>query len=119
MFTVCSRFSFTHSPMTYHYTYILAGRDSETSIGGPVFIGTARDLKQRLYQHRIGRVSQNQFRLDQLVYVQRHTSFEAAAARTQALKAASPEWIKALIDRKNPNWRDLSEMAKERLGRAA
>ena len=119
MFTVCSRFSFTHNPMTYHYSYILAGQGAQANIGGPVFIGTARDLKQRLYQHRIGRVSQSQFRIDQLVYVQRHTSFEAAAARTEALKAASSEWIKALVERKNPDWRDLSEMAKERLQRAA
>jgi len=119
MFTICSRLSPTPRPMTYYYTYILAGQDARNNLGGPIYIGTARDLKQRLFQHRAGRSSKKAFRIDKLVYAQRHNSIEAATARAEALKSASRVWVKALIERGNPDWRDLSQLAKERLARAA
>ncbi len=114
MFTICSPLAFTHKPMTHHYTYILAGQTY-----GPIFIGTARNLKRRMSQHRFGLATVDAFRIDQLVYVERHDSIEAATARAEALKAASREWVDALVERKNPDWRDLSEIAKERLQRVA
>lgn len=114
MFTICSRLEFKHTSMTPHYTYILSGQTY-----GPIFIGTARDLKRRLFQHRVGRASVNAFRIDQLVYVERHDSIEAATSRAEALKAASREWVNALVERKNPDWRDLTELAKERQQHAA
>lgn len=100
--------------MKHHYTYILAGQTY-----GPVFIGTARDLKRRLFQHRAGRASVDAFRIDQLVYVERHNSIEAATTRAESLRLASREWVDALVERKNPDWRDLAELAKERLVQAA
>ena len=114
MFTICSPLEFKHKPMTHHYTYILAGQTH-----GPIFIGTTRNLKRRLTQHRFGRASVEAFRIDQLVYVERHNSIEAATSRAEALKSASREWVNALVERKNPNWRDLTELAKERSVRAA
>ncbi len=115
MFTICSRLDFTKNTMTHHYTYILAGQSHSKKGGGPIFIGTARDLKRRLFQHRAGRSSVKAFRIDQLVYVERHNSIEAATSRAEALRSASREWIDALVARKNPEWRDLGELAKERL----
>lgn len=114
MFTVCSHLGSTHKPMTQHYTYILAGHAQ-----GPIFIGTTRNLTRRLSQHRFGRSSVEAFRIDQLVYVERHDSIEAATTRAEALKSASREWVDALVERKNPDWRDLTKVAKERLTRAA
>ena len=120
MFTVCSHFVSKPRFMTQHYyTYVLAGRDAAIHRGGPIFVGTTRDLKKRLFQHRVGRVSVDKFRIDQLVYVQRYETIEDATTAAERLKAASPEWIKALVERKNPDWRDLSELARERLKRAA
>lgn len=105
--------------MTHHYTYILSGPSAEKGQGGPVFIGTTRDLRHRLTQHRIGRMSNKAFRIDQLVFAERHSSIEAATNRAAALKGASRQWLEALIERKNPDWRDLALLAKERMRRVA
>ena len=114
MFTICSPLGFTHRPMKHHYTYILSG-----PAYGPIFIGTTRNLKRRLFTHRAGRMSVEAFRIDRLVYVERHDSIEAATTRAEALKSASREWVDALVERKNPDWRDLAEIAKQKLTQAA
>jgi putative endonuclease len=105
--------------MRHHYTYILSGPSASKGAGGPIFIGTTRDLRHRLTQHRIGRASYDAFRIDQLVHAERHDSIEAATSRAAALKKASREWVDALIERKNPDWRDLTDLAKEKAVRAA
>jgi len=114
MFTICSRLKATKKSMTHHYIYILAGKSY-----GPIFIGTTRDLKRRLSQHRFGHATVDAFRIDQLVYVERHDTIEAATSRAEALKSASREWVDALVERKNPDWCDLAELARKRLQRAA
>lgn len=105
--------------MTHHYTYILSGPTAKAGFGGPVFIGTTRNLKTRLTQHRFGRASVEAFRIDQLVYIERHKSLEAATTRAEKLKTASREWIDALVERKNPDWRDLVNLAKVGVPHAA
>ena len=114
MFTVCSQLANRNKPMTHHCTYILAGQTY-----GPIFVGTTRNLKRRLTQHKFGRASVDAFRIDQLVYVERHDTIEAATSRAEALKSASREWVDALVERKNPDWCDLAELARKRLQRAA
>lgn len=92
--------------MKKHYVYILSGQNY-----GPIFIGTTRHLSRRLSQHRIGRASIASFRIDRLVHAERFDSIEAASARAEALKLASREWVDALVERRNPHWRDLAASA--------
>ncbi|WP_371397637.1 GIY-YIG nuclease family protein [Fretibacter rubidus] len=92
--------------MKHHYLYILSGPSH-----GPIYIGTTRNLAQRLTQHRIGRSKIDAFRIDRLVYIERYPTIEAATERAKALRGASREWVDALITRKNPDWRDLGDAA--------
>lgn len=103
--------------MTQHYLYILSGPHAGArNRAEPIFIGTARHLTQRLSQHRIGRASVSAYRIDRLVYVEAFPTIEAATERAEALKSASREWVNALVERRNPNWRDLVALAKARRG---
>ncbi len=110
--------------MTHHYLYILAGQMQNPQTPnpryqGPIYIGTTRDLKRRISQHRTGRVSIEAFRIDRLVYVERHASIEAACTRAEALRASSREWLDALVERRNPDWRDMASAAMVEVERAA
>ena len=86
-----------------HYVYILSGAGR-----GPLFVGAASDIAARLRQHKTGRVSHDRFRIDRLVYAERHHCALKAAQRAKALKAASIQWLGALISAQNPNWDTLS-----------
>ena len=97
--------------MKNHYVYILSGASSMPLKGGPIYIGVARNLSQRLTQHRIGRAKVDAFRIDRLVYIERYPTIEAATERAKALRGASREWVDALVGRKNPSWRDLADAA--------
>jgi putative endonuclease len=88
--------------MSEHIVYILSGEQP-----GPVFINSTPDLLRRLAQHRSGKIRQSQFRIDRLVYVERYDCAFIAAARVRSLKAASREWLDALITSRNPSWQDL------------
>ena len=88
--------------MTKHAVYILSGRSF-----GPVFIASTSELEKRLAQHRSGKVSQSQFRIDRLVYTERYDCALKAASRVTALKSASREWLEALVRSQNPALLDL------------
>ena len=100
--------------MKNYYLYILAGRDY-----GPVYIDITSSLAERMKQHCDGHLSQSSFRIDRLVHVEKFSTEQAAYARAKALKAASREWLDALVGRKNPHWIDLLNQAKELAQRAA
>lgn len=100
--------------MTDHYLYILSGQSY-----GPIFIETASDLRTRLKEHKSGHLSQDMFRIDQLVYVERYDSAFKADARLKSLRSASREWVDALVMRQNPDWIDLSTRAKVKTKHAA
>ena len=88
--------------MSKHVLYILSGH-----LPGPVFIGTASDLPQRLRQHSAGKVSHPRFRIDRLVYTERFDCAFKAEARARALRTASRQWLNALISSNNPAWQEL------------
>lgn len=100
--------------MKKYYVYILSGQTY-----GPVFIETTSDLMGRMKAHRVGHLSENSFRIDQLVHIEQFDSSIAANARKAALKSASREWIDALIERDNPNWSDMLAPVKADARRAA
>ena len=91
--------------MTSHYVYILAGEDY-----GPIYIESVRDIVSRIRDHKLGRLSHEKFRIDRLVYIEKHKTKTAALRRENALKKASRQWLDALIERRNPDWTDLAVM---------
>ena len=86
-------------------TYMLANHKS-----GTIYVGSTSDLPSRLTQHRSGEGSKFTARYDvhRLVWFERHDLIVAAIHRERRLKTWSRRWKIELIEKTNPDWRDLS-----------
>ncbi len=87
-----------------YYVYILANRR-----GGTLYVGVTNDLVRRAYEHREGLVEGFTKARDIkiLVYFEAHDDIEQAIIREKRLKRWRRAWKIQLIDRDNPDWRDL------------
>ena len=86
-----------------YIVFALAGQRA-----GPVSIEMTDDLVTRLRQQKMGRLSQSQFRLDRLVYVEEFSCAVKAKRRAESLRRTSIDWLLSFLLSRNPNWRDLS-----------
>ncbi len=89
--------------MTY-YVYILASRPN-----GTLYIGVTNDLVRRTYEHREGLVdgfTKNRG-VKTLVFFESYDDIEHAIVREKRLKRWRRAWKIQLIERDNPDWRDL------------
>jgi putative endonuclease len=95
-----------NAPATY-YVYILASRRY-----GTLYIGVCRDLVNRLTLHRSGRGSKfvAKYGVTRPVYVETYATPSEAIAREKALKEWQRDWKIRLIEKENPDWRDLSQL---------
>jgi putative endonuclease len=89
------------------WVYIMADR-----YRGAMYVGVTADLPQRVCQHREGRGSDfcARYHLHQLVWADRGESIEDCIAHEKRLKRWRREWKFALIERGNPDWRDLYDL---------
>ena len=86
--------------------YILAsGRN------GTLYIGVTTDLPRRMYEHQNGLVEgfSKTYGVTRMVYAEFHDRIDEAIAREKQLKAWNRAWKIELIEKSNPDWRDLSE----------
>jgi len=84
--------------------YILA-----SATGRAFYIGVTTNLPRRLEDHRLGRVIHTaKYRIDRLIFVEPHETAPDAIAREKQLKNWNRSKKIALINRSNPDWRDLS-----------
>jgi putative endonuclease len=76
---------------------------------GVLYVGLSSWLQERIRQHRAGLIPgfTQQYNLNRLVYFEYLYSAAAAIAREKRLKRWRREWKIALIEEKNPTWRDL------------
>ncbi|WP_409190962.1 GIY-YIG nuclease family protein [Bradyrhizobium sp. RDM4] len=90
-----------------YYVYILAGRRY-----GTLYIGVCNNLSNRLALHRSGRGSKfvAKYGVTRLVYVETYATPSEAIAREKALKEWQRDWKIRLIEKENPDWRDLSNL---------
>ncbi|MEY9181023.1 putative endonuclease [Bradyrhizobium sp. USDA 326] len=90
-----------------YYVYILASRHH-----GTLYIGITNSLQKRLEQHRAGRDSEfvKRYGVHRLVYTETYERAEEAIAREKQLKRWKRDWKIELIERDNPEWRDLSDL---------
>jgi putative endonuclease len=89
-----------------YFVYILASRRN-----GTLYIGVTNDRIRRISEHK-GRFVPGftrRYAVDKLVYFEEYTSILDARARERSLKRWSRAWKLALIEKANPQWRDLSE----------
>jgi putative endonuclease len=76
---------------------------------GTLYIGLTTDIARRVYEHRTRAVPgfTQQYRVDRLVYVEFHDTIADAMLREKQMKRWKRAWKLALIERDNPQWRDL------------
>jgi putative endonuclease len=67
------------------------------------------DLALRIWQHRSNAVAGfvREYEAHRLAYVELHNTMEAAILREKRLKKWRRTWKLELIERHNPQWRDL------------
>ena len=86
--------------------YILASKRN-----GTLYIGVTSDLSRRMAQHKSGEIGgfTKKYRVDRLVYCEYFPDMHAAITREKQMKKWRRAWKIELIERDNPEWRDLSD----------
>jgi putative endonuclease len=91
--------------LTY-FVYLLASRKD-----GTLYLGVTRDLVRRVYEHKTKAASGFTSRYDvrRLVWFEIYDDPSSAIAREKQLKKWQRAWKIELIEKENPDWRDLYE----------
>ncbi len=86
--------------------YILASKRN-----GTLYIGVTSDLAKRVHQHKSNALEgfTKKYAVHTLVYYECGESAEAAIVREKQLKKWNRKWKLSLIEKGNPEWRDLYE----------
>ncbi len=87
------------------FVYILASQRN-----GTLYIGLTNNLGRRISEHKAKAVPgfTRRYGVDRLVYVEGYSSVLEARAREGVLKRWRRAWKLQLIEKDNPEWRDLS-----------
>ncbi len=89
-----------------YYVYILASRRN-----GTLYIGVTSDLIKRTWEHKNKVIEgfTKKYGTDKLVYFEQFSDPENAIKREKRLKRYNRKWKLELIEKENPEWRDLYE----------
>jgi putative endonuclease len=89
----------------HFFVYILASKTH-----GTLYVGVTNDLARRVSEHKSKLIPgfTRQYGVDRLVYFETFDSILEARAREHSLKRWRRAWKIALIEKLNPDWRDLS-----------
>jgi putative endonuclease len=89
-----------------YYVYILVSRRN-----GTLYIGVTSDLLKRIWEHKNKLVEgfSGKYGVDKLVYYEQFKDAEYAIRREKRLKKYNRKWKLALIEKLNPDWRDVYE----------
>jgi putative endonuclease len=87
------------------YVYVLASR-----YRGTLYVGVTNDLSRRIGEHKAGFVPgfTRKYGVHRLVYFETYSSIVEARAREHVLKRWRREWKFTLIEKVNPDWKDLT-----------
>jgi putative endonuclease len=79
------------------------------SINKVLYIGVTNNLQRRIYEHKQKLIDgfTKKYNLNKLVYYEVTNDIESAIRREKQLKNWHREWKINLINRFNPNWKDL------------
>jgi len=86
------------------YVYIMASKRN-----GTLYIGVTNNLVERVTQHKEGRgsVFVKKYKVSMLVWFEEYPLVQDAIQRERSLKRWPRKWKLDLIERHNPDWRDL------------
>ncbi|MBO6656820.1 MAG: GIY-YIG nuclease family protein [Pseudomonadales bacterium] len=87
-----------------HWVYILTNKSNST-----LYVGVTRNIKLRIAQHRPGDGSEfvKKYNLKRLVYAESCDSAMDAIEREKQIKRWRREKKDALIEERNPRWREI------------
>ena len=88
------------------FVYILASKRN-----GTLYTGVTGDLPGRVIAHRDGRGSAfcKKYGVHRLVWYEEHPLYLSAVQRETSIKRWKRAWKIALIEKVNPEWKDLLE----------
>jgi putative endonuclease len=90
--------------MKKYYVYLMASKKN-----GSLYIGVTNNLVRRIYEHKndlIGSFTKK-YRIHKLVYYEVHDDVYQAITREKRMKKWKRQWKINLIEKFNPDWRDL------------
>jgi len=90
--------------MKEYFVYILASKRN-----GTLYIGMTNDLIKRVFEHKSDIIEgfTKKYSVHILVYYERFSDVYSAIAREKRLKKWKRQWKIDLIEKDNPQWRDL------------
>ena len=93
-------------PMKEAFVYILASKKN-----GTLYVGVTNNLLRRMYEHKEGLIDgfTKRYGIKLLVYYEIHPDITQAIMREKAIKKWLRKWKINLIEKTNPNWKDLYE----------
>ena len=88
----------------YYYVYILTNKQN-----GALYIGVTNNLSRRVYEHKTCAIPgfSAKYKTDKLVYFERFEDINEAIKHEKRMKHWLRNWKKDLIEKYNPEWRDL------------
>jgi putative endonuclease len=86
--------------------YLMASR-----YRGTLYVGVTSSLWSRVCDHKNGTTPgfTSRYGVKVLVWYERHQSMESAIRREKQIKAWKRDWKIEMIERVNPDWRDLHD----------
>ena len=90
--------------MKKYYVYILASKRN-----GTLYVGVTSNLVKRVWEHKnkIVKGFTEKYNVDLLVYFEEYDNPAEAIKREKNIKAWRRNWKLQLIEKDNPDWRDL------------
>lgn len=87
-----------------YFVYLLTNKRN-----GTLYLGVTNDLVRRVYEHKhkLTQGFSTRYGADCLVWFEAHDDVTTAIAREKELKKWKRAWKLALIERENPDWKDL------------
>jgi putative endonuclease len=89
-----------------YYVYIITNKHNTV-----LYIGVTSDISGRIYQHKHKLIKgfSSRYNIYKLVYYEHFNSIFQAIEREKQLKKWRRQWKIELIEKMNPDWRDLSQ----------
>jgi len=91
-------------PVKNYYVYILASKKN-----GTLYVGVTSNLIKRVYEHKENLADgfTKKYNVHSLVYYEVFNNINEAILREKRIKEWRREWKTQLIEKKNPDWKDL------------
>jgi len=92
--------------MKRYCVYILANKKN-----GVLYTGFTDDIKRRMHEHKnkLFKGFTKKYNTDKLIYYETHLNIEEAQLREKRIKKWERKWKIKLIEKRNPEWDDLSK----------